>query len=157
MRREFEASYEGSEPRIETARRGQKAFGFGEGFPETSTAKGRASTEPDTGLQFAPEIDEASLSELKDQLPPLPEFHSAAEESAPTPKATSRVASTPPDFAADELYQKVAAYLENQGSPLVKETVDAYCNKYFRTIAEEIILSELRRLADERSRLLADS
>lgn len=46
--------------------------------------------------------------------------------------------------------------LQAQLPALVREAVEAYCERHFKSLAREIIAAELRRLADEKARQLVD-
>ena len=56
-----------------------------------------------------------------------------------------------------ELLAALGPLLEEQLPELVREAVLAYCERHFKSLAREIIATELRRLADEKARHLVDN
>jgi CheY-like chemotaxis protein len=57
-----------------------------------------------------------------------------------------------PDTVPEELVRR----LEAQLPALVREAVEAYCERHFKSLAREVIAAELRRLADDKARHLVD-
>lgn len=57
-----------------------------------------------------------------------------------------------PDTLPEELVRR----LEAQLPALVREAVEAYCERHFKSLAREVIAAELRRLADDKARHLVD-
>jgi len=87
---------------------------------------------------------------------PVPDRPSRADE---LPFAMSPPAR--PNEQPSFMQPKPAAPAEFQLTPqvveLIKSTIEDYCARHFPEIAREVILSEVRRLADEKSRLLMDN
>ncbi len=81
-------------------------------------------------------------------LPPPPPQPEAGSESSLRFK---------PSFSEDEILKAVQPYIEGELNSKIVETVTSYCQANFKEIAREVITQELRRLADEKSRLLVDN
>ncbi|MEZ4743384.1 MAG: response regulator [Bdellovibrionota bacterium] len=60
-------------------------------------------------------------------------------------------------FSREELRNLVTPIMREELRGTVKETVLRYCEEHFNELAREIILRELRRLAQEKSKHLADT
>jgi hypothetical protein len=60
--------------------------------------------------------------------------------------------SVTPETLTEELVKR----LEAQLPALVREAVEAYCERHFKSLAREVIAAELRRLADDKARHLVD-
>jgi hypothetical protein len=83
---------------------------------------------------------------------------------APSPQATrerSNFGDHDEDFpvrgsSREDLRQSAAPFIREELAGLVREAVQNYCDKHFNELARDIILHELRRLADEKSKFLAE-
>lgn len=74
-----------------------------------------------------------------------------------------RIESPPPRVPDDdvELRQDIRERLEDfisaEAPVIVRKAVEAYCEKHFAELAKAVLTAELRRLADEKARLLVDT
>ena len=56
----------------------------------------------------------------------------------------------------EQMRAEVLARLESVLPSLVRDAVESYCERHFKSLAREVIATELRRLADEKARHLVD-
>ena len=146
-------------PLTEEGRRGRKAFdGEGDGPVEGTPAGGKpAFGDPaaDRGFDqstFAvwPEPEPAMGTHFPNPVPP------------PTVEGVGGGGRRPADLAQDGLPTREALaealqpMLDERLPVLVREAVEAYCHRHFKSLAREMIAQELRRLADEKARHLVD-
>ena len=95
---------------------------------------------PPPGATLAFDILDNTSPSQRPALPPPP-----AGFSMPTPPPPPPVAAfSPPSVSQEQL--RIA----------MKEVVEEYCRKHFAPLAREVISAELKRLADEKARLLLD-
>ncbi len=139
-------------PRFDEARKGQKAF-----VPPPATPMrfptgmndlvAHVNTNQDTGIAA---FEQNLADDLINKLPPLP-------PGFPPPKASPAPVwkgSLPPEEA--ELRRRLEEFLRQEAEGLIKSAVESYCSTHFKSLAREILTIELRRLAEERSRLLVE-
>ena len=74
--------------------------------------------------------------------PPPSHFPSSSSSPSPSPSPLARAVSNP-------------APVDDMGKQ-VRQAVEDYCERHFRSLAIEVITAELRRLADEKARHLVD-
>ena len=60
------------------------------------------------------------------------------------------------DFEVMQEVEKLEDFLKHEAPVIVRRTVEDYCARHFGTLAKDILTAELRRLADEKARLLVD-
>ncbi|MBP9708540.1 MAG: hypothetical protein KBD78_12930 [Oligoflexales bacterium] len=60
-------------------------------------------------------------------------------------------------ISAAELHNFLESHVKFQLPALVKAAVEEYCKNHYKEIAREVIAAELKRLSDERTRLLSQS
>lgn len=60
-------------------------------------------------------------------------------------------------FDRDEMIEMAKSVIKNELKGLIQNSVTTYCKENFAEIAREVILHEIRRLADEKSQFLIDS
>ncbi len=149
--------------------------GFQKGF--SSAKLGEEDTAPDAqvhaiALQALQDVALKGSKAFGDSRPPSSrsEFESTpARPSSPAPERPSRAddlpfAVSPPTRSGEQpsfMQPKPAGTTDFQLTPqvveLIKSTIEDYCARHFPEIAREVILNEVRRLADEKSRLLMDN
>jgi CheY-like chemotaxis protein len=56
-----------------------------------------------------------------------------------------------------EIRERLEDFIGAEAPVIVRRAIEAYCEKHFAEIARSVLTAELRRLADEKSRLLVDS
>jgi CheY-like chemotaxis protein len=80
-----------------------------------------------------------------------------APPSPPPPSSGSRMATARPSSHVGDSLEELRASLEERLPALVREAVEDYCERHFKSLAKEVIANELRRLADEKARHLVDN
>jgi CheY-like chemotaxis protein len=79
----------------------------------------------------------------------------------PPPQAFSTASdltvSLPGGLSDEQILRVIQPYLEEEISNKIQESVVKFCQLNLKDIAREVITQELRRLADEKSRLLVDN
>src|SRR5690606_37256068 len=69
----------------------------------------------------------------------------------------------PPRVEDDELdlrndiRERLDEFINAEAPVIVRKAIESYCEKHFAEIARAVLTAELRRLADEKARLLVDS
>jgi len=56
----------------------------------------------------------------------------------------------------DDIRLKLESFLGEDAPVIVRKAVEDFCEKHFAALAKEVLVSELRRLAEEKSRFLSD-
>lgn len=130
-------------PALDQARKGRRAFGGGE---ETGKLRaggaGDEATDPRRAAQPSPVVSPG---------PPVPPLLATTGPSGlDTRPRRDGVAATP-------LTSEKMAPLEEDLPALVRQAVEDYCERHFKSLAREVIATELRRLADEKARHLVDN
>lgn len=62
-----------------------------------------------------------------------------------------------PEDYLDKIEKLVEDSVDDRLPPLVRKAIEDYCDRHFKTLAREVITSELRRLAEEKARHLVDN
>jgi len=66
-------------------------------------------------------------------------------------------ASTDSMMQSELVGRRLQGFLEEEAPALFRKVIEDYCARHFNKLAREILTTELRRLADEKARLLVDS
>lgn len=137
---------------VDTTVKGTRAFaGPGAGAlqsqqPSTGAKAASQQTKPITEGPKAGILGERSTRERAAVLPPEP-----AQVAQPLPPIQGAA-----PISREEIRQWITPLLRDEVKAAVKEAVVAYCALHFADLAREVIIQELRRLAEERSKHLAD-
>lgn len=75
----------------------------------------------------------------------------------PEPTGRSSVPALRPEDYLDKIEKLVEDSVDDRLPPLVRKAIEDYCDRHFKTLAREVITSELRRLAEEKARHLVDN
>jgi CheY-like chemotaxis protein len=134
-------------PFLDSAVKGTRAFG---GQPESAPAPASRSVAPvanqrTESTKFSPPVERASA-----EFPPVWTPESNIQQDI-AEKAKGKA-----PINRDELSQLMTPLLRDELNSMVKDAVNAYCDGHFNDLAREIILQELRRLAEEKSKHLTD-
>lgn len=62
-----------------------------------------------------------------------------------------------PEDYLDKIEKLVEDSVDDRLPPLVRKAIEDYCDRHFKTLAREVITTELRRLAEEKARHLVDN
>lgn len=123
-----------------------------------------ASSEIELDMDPLPPLPKAKtpgLAERSDRRAPrAPGPHELAVDSPmhdSEPKYGSRSPNLSADIPATFDIKALVPWIEGQLPALVHQMVESYCERHFKGLARELILAELRRLADERARHLVDN
>lgn len=127
-------------------------------FDVDETRRGRrAFQEPptkSTGIGFSLPSDDLPETIITDAPPPKPDaWRDSGHANVVRPIA--------PDFdeqsrQIDELKNKLEDFLRGEAPVVVRKAVEKYCEAHFAQLARDVLTSELRRLAEEKSRLLSN-
>lgn len=157
---------------VDETKKGRKAFS-GEGEPsglklaaQGAPAPGKVPPPPPAGFSKPGDLGDLSdigfMSQSSDMdMSPPPRMPA---EFGPGPSST-RAPSVPPPVAPairpedymDKLEKLVEDSVDDRLPPLVRKAIEDYCDRHFKTLAREVITSELRRLAEEKARHLVDN
>jgi CheY-like chemotaxis protein len=129
-------------PMTDESRKGRKAFDATKAPPQV--VKAQSST-----TNRGPAVTQA----FNLNSPKLPE--SSSSKSSRAPETALNRGGKPASEAS--LSEQLLPLLEEMLPALVRQAVEDYCNRHFKTLAREIIAGELRRLADEKARHLVDN
>lgn len=120
-------------PALDHTRKGRRAFAEGE---DTAPSRAPGATGEETDPRRSPAAFRPGV---------------AATQVATVPTGSTGGA------VAKSVMDGAMAALEDQLPGLVRQAVEDYCERHFKSIAREIIATELRRLADEKARHLVDN
>ncbi len=148
--RDFGGIPPGFTPETHSGQKGMPAFGDSPSAPPS----GFTPPPPPPSESSKPASGRFATTEIR---PPAPAVKGTAPKIKP-PEVSADEPTIPPipaNVSVDtegSIAQIVAQSLPN----LVQEAVEDYCNRHFKSLAKEVITSELRRLADEKARHLVD-
>jgi CheY-like chemotaxis protein len=152
--RRADISLDIASPFLETAVKGKRAFSNPDPVP--------APTQRVVPTAPIPTPVRIPVKSPDDNRPRSPE---AFSNDAP-PQRPPQVAVSPQDAidkfrgaaipTRDEVRQWIMPHLREELTATVKDAVRDYCDQHFNEIAKELILQELRRLAEEKSKHLTD-
>jgi CheY-like chemotaxis protein len=136
---------------VDQARKGRKAFG-----DEERSGASRAAADARTPPPPPPAGAPSGGSNAVTPLPPIPPslgtglgaLEEGAGEFVPISTGTARAATRGGSLGGGLDDEQLGAW--------VRQAVEDYCARHFKSLAREIIASELRRLADEKARHLVD-
>lgn len=91
-------------------------------------------------------------------IPPLPPKSGPGTGQSFSP---TRTVPPPPVVKPEDYLDKIEKLVEDSVDdrlpPLVRKAIEDYCDRHFKSLAREVITSELRRLAEEKARHLVDN
>lgn len=137
-------------PALDQARKGRRAFS------ELEDTKSRVGD----GSDDATDPRRAALPNPRgiNPLPPIPAAHAPREGMGLNPSAPSGGDSpSGPNLDRVSALKNVSNAIDEDLPVLVRQAVEDYCERNFKSLAREIIATELRRLADEKARHLVDN
>ena len=142
-------------PMTEPTRKGRPAF-------DASSMPGMQSIpEPvfDLGSSIEPLQEERPLA-FSSSNPTRSGVRSAAEDAIPAfssrPPVAPPARSTPTAANAPVTAAQIEEIVRRELPAIVEEAVEHYCREHFKSIAREVLTTELRRLAEEKARYLVD-
>ncbi len=97
-----------------------------------------------------PDLNKYAFASIDDE---LPETRIIDENTPSTNKLVQKELSK--EFQ-DSIQQKLESFIRDDAPVIVRKAVEDFCEKKFAALAKEVLTSELRRLAEEKSRLLSD-
>lgn len=131
---------------VDASRKGKKAY--------DAALAGASSMDSGTAPHVAPEF----LFSIAP--PPLPPQLGVFNKAPPPPPPPLGVFNKAPAAAAPQKSEISEAEFARPGgdemAKQVRQAVEAYCERHFRSLAIEVISAELRRLAEEKARHLVD-
>ncbi len=111
-------------------------------------------------LQLKMEAEDDKVGEHLSEMPPLPMMQSMQRETRGE-KAFPEVDLPPAPITQKIIesinFKEIAKPLEGEIPQHIKNVVEAYCEKYFVKVARDVITEEIRKLAQERSRLFQEN
>ena len=146
---------------VDSSRKGKKAFDV-----SPSSGATAAPAMPDVLDPFATGPAPIAPEDLFKMVPPPPPASPGAGPSAPSPNApvpdpvmAAKPSSAKPSPAAPSPVSPASSAPvpgNEEMARQIRQAVEAYCEKHFRSLAIEVISAELRRLAEEKARHLVD-
>ena len=150
----------GFSPETNSGKRGMPAFGAPEEKPAPLdfkappppglSANSDRFSDNEPSLGFKPATGRFATTEIRQPAPAIKEPNPEPVKPEAAPFGSLRTQGMTYDNGAS------AAGMDDKLPELVRKAVEEYCDRHFKSLAKEVIASELRRLADEKARHLVD-